>query len=603
MTSPPRHPTGWHAVVDELLTGGHDTLYGLPADDLGLLRAVEPTPLRFVLCRDQRNAVFMAVGHALATGRPGLCAVGKGPALASAVPGLVEAHAGRVPLVLLATGTARDRTGTGAFQELDQLALVRSVTKWAMRVESPDRVADALRQALAVAGHGRPGPVFLELPEDVAAAPAPGATARPAFPRQVPRPAPEVLGAAAEWLRDAERPLILVGGGMRHRNASGEVEQLAERLGAPLFTTASGRGAVREDHPLHCGLAGLYTPEPARELWADCDLVLALGSRLEETATFGWERRQDCAVIQVNTAEQDLATAWPGLLVLGDGGAAVGHWLDDIGPEGAEPDARSGDDTGWRRRAERARAAALARAETAALFAGPADGRPPRVVEVLATLREVLPEDVLLVQENGLQDMWSYHFPYWTVGRPGGSIVPSEQTSLGFAGGAAAGARTALQDRPVAALMGDGAFNLFRSDLETVAEQCPAVLYVVLDNGGYGWLQHQLRATGPVLADGDASRFSFARPRADGAGAGAVGGNDGPGEPSGALLVHADQQGQLRPALEKAWQSCLSGHTAVVVVRVGLEDVPPGLDAPGGDFPERNADSHADSHARPHPGS
>lgn len=570
------HPTGWHAVVEGLLGAGFDTVFGLPSDDLGLLRAAEDSALKVVLCRDQRNAVLMAAGHALATGRPGVCVVGKGPALANAVAGLVEAETSRLPVLLLATGTASGALGTGAFQELDQVALVRPVTKLARRVEAAERLPDALEHALGVAAQGRPGPVYLELPDQLAAAPVPASPPLEsgAVLAQRPVPDPELLARTAAEVSAARRPLVLAGGGLRHRAAERAAERLAEALGAGLFTTASGRGSVDERHPAFCGLAGLYATGPAEALWRDADLVIALGSRLEETALYGWgDQPGPPRVLQVNLAAEDFQVRLPGPRLLGDAAAAALALA-------AAPDAGRGTEPEWIDRVGEVRAelhqlaAGRIAAAEQATGAGTTEGGRVPVVSLLAALAEVTDEDTVLVQENGLQDMWSYHYPHWVCRSAGANAVPGEQTSLGFAGPAALGIAAALPHQPVVAFMGDGAYQLFRSDLRTGPEHGVPVLNIVLDNGGYGWLEHQLK-------DGTAaspSRFRFAAP--DGPSAEPAGTDDG-----SVLVTRVEDPAKLSVVLRAAWEAYRGGRTVVVVVPVALTDTAPGTEIPGGDFP------------------
>ncbi|MFE7316685.1 thiamine pyrophosphate-binding protein [Streptomyces sp. NPDC057555] len=569
MTGHP-YPTAWAAVADHLHHLGTRAVFGLPGDDMALLAALEPTDTRVVLCRDQRNAVFMATGYALATGRPGVCAVGKGPALTNALTGVLEARSAAAPLILIADGTRLDRLGTGAFQELDQLTAVRPYVKWAARADTPERLPALLEKAAAVAVNGTPGPVYLELAEQVvdAAVPRPGAW-RPAAPQR-PGPDPDALAATARRIAAARRPLLLVGGGARHRNADRRIERLAERLGAGVFSTASGRGVVAEDHPLYCGVSGLYAAPPADALWREADLVVAIGSRLEETATFGWPdgAAEQLPVVQAVLGEDGLALERPGAHVLGDAGRIVAGWRELLADHRAEG--------AWADRVRAVRAAleqrAADRAEQAAK-AAPAGTVP--VAGVLAALDRAVPAERVLVQENGLQDMWSYFFPHWTLGTGGGAVVPSEQTPLGFGAAAAAGVRLALPaGRPVVAFVGDGAFHLFRSELPSLADAGVAVLYVVLDNGGYGWLQANLDRV-----SGTGSRFAFTAARSTGtAGLAAAYG-----------LGHrrVTDAAELDAALAAAWQEVAGGTTSVVEVAVALTDTPPGMAGAAGDFPER----------------
>ncbi|HKN51508.1 MAG TPA: thiamine pyrophosphate-binding protein [Amycolatopsis sp.] len=543
------YPGCWHAVVDFLEAAGADTVFGLPADDLVLLAAMQTSDLRLVLCRDQRNAAFMATGYALQSGRPGVCVIGKGPASTNVLTGVLEASCSRVPLVVLAAGTAAERRGSAAFQELDQLAFVRPLVKWAHRVDHPGRVVPAIQQAWAIASGGVPGPVYLELPDHLLTA---------EIERTRPwQAAPETSAghtsaesAALAAIRAARKPVLLVGGGARHRNSDRVIERLAHRFGAAVFSTATGRGAFDEADDRFLGLSGLYLPEAATGLWQDADLVVALGSRLEETATFGWESP---AVVQVNLAPEEFSLEFDGHRVLGDVGRVAGGWLDALA--GHEPD------SGWQRRISETRDALLADAKTTA------DGS--AIARLLQTMDAVLPENRILVQENGLQDMWSYLFPHFPCRAGAGSVVPSEQTSLGFGAAASGGVALAAPGRQVVAFVGDGAFTLFDADLQTFANERLGVLFVVLCNGGYGWLQSQLDQR---RLDGE--RFAFA------------GGGIPPTRfDSKVYQAVLDDPGWTEDVLRQAVAASSDGRVSVLYVPVELADAPPGLSEVDGDFP------------------
>ncbi|KUL36042.1 acetolactate synthase large subunit [Streptomyces sp. NRRL F-4489] len=564
------YPTAWAAVAGFVRHLGARAVFGLPGDDMALLGELESADTPVVLCRDQRNAVFMATGYALAAGAPGVCVIGKGPALTNALTGVLEARSAAAPLLLIADGTRLDRLGTGAFQELDQLTAIRPYVKWAARADTPERLPALLEKAAALAVNGTPGPVYVELAEQLADSPV-SRTApwRPVVPQR-PGPDPDALAATARTLAAARRPLLLVGGGARHRNTGRRIERLAERLGAGVFSTASGRGAVAEDHPLYCGVSGLYAAPPVDALWAEADLVVAVGSRLEETATFGWPDGPGgrLPVVQAVLGEDGLTMERPGAYVLGDAGRIVDGWHELLAGHRPDP--------AW---PDRVREVRTALEKRAAERAGQAERAAPAgtvpVAAVLAALDRAVPANRVLVQENGLQDMWSYYFPHWTLGADGGSVVPSEQTPLGFGAAAAAGVRLAAADgRPVVALAGDGAFHLFRSELPSLADAGVAVLYIVLDNGGYGWLQSNLDRV-----SGSGSRFAFTAERPTG--------SAGPAAAYGLGHRRVTRRGELDAALAAAWREVAAGTTSVVEVAVSLADTPPGMAGSAGDFPER----------------
>lgn len=558
-----RYAGAWEAVADYLGEIGTEALFCLPGDDLGLLRPLERTPMRVVLCKDQRNVVFMGIGYTLADNdRPAVCVVGKGPALTNALTGVLEANSTGAPLVLLASGTSAERAGTGAFQELDQLPLVKPLVKWAYRVEHPDRLCWALEKAVFVSTTGAPGPVYIEIPEHLLEAEINRSKPWEAVRTKSFYPDEESIGESLQIIRRSSRPLVLVGGGMRRSNSQRIVERFAEAVGAGIFTTASGRGTVDEGHSLFCGLSGLYAAETMKRLWQETDLVITLGSRLEETAVLGWEvMGSRTSVIQVNLEPRDFSLEFSGERVLGDGAAALEQWLRRI--DGSSATASKT----WSRSISKSRASVV---EQVREHRNELRSRNCiYVAEVLEALERLIPTNRILVQENGLQDMWSYFYPYYSCGSNGGSVLPSEQTSLGFGAAAASGVKLAVGDRPVVAFVGDGAFNIFRSDLLTVLEQKLPLIYVVLKNGGYGWLQNQLNQQGGV------SRFRFASapPR------------DCIGMVRHPQLEHIQvpDKEALDESLQRAYSATLQGRTAILEVTVHLEDVPPGVQELHGD--------------------
>ncbi len=572
-----RYPNAWHAVTDYLRCRGETIFFGLPADDLAVLPAVESARMRLVLCRDQRNAVFMATGYALQSGRPGVCVVGKGPAVTNTLTGVLEARSSSTPLVILAAGTGSDRRGSGAFQELDQVAVMAPLVKAAYRIDHPDRVVPTLEKAFLTATSGRPGPVYVEFPDHL-------------LREEVTRGRPWLLDtgvtgalvsqppdqAALDVLHGSRRPVLLVGGGARHRNGDHLVERFAERLGAALLSTASGRGCLDETHELFCGLAGLYAPPSTAELVKTSDLVIALGSRLEETAVFGWPGLgTTIPVLQVDVDPLGLSTEYGGPKVAGDVAATLRAWLGHLPEDRVPPD-------GWLDEIRRCRETLQHdRRETLTRLGKSED---VHVAEVLAAIDAVVPPHRILVQENGLQDMWSYYYPFSVLDRSGGSVVPSEQTSLGFGVSAAAGVRLAAQDRPVVVFAGDGAFDMVRSDLATLARERIGVLYVVLHNGGYGWLHSQLGRLGL-----DATHFPFVTTGKVEVGTAAVPGLEE------AVVTGKDD---LERHLERGVRAGLTGTVFVLHVPVSLDDVPPFLDELVGDFPSSEQESEAGSHDR-----
>ncbi|MET4921438.1 thiamine pyrophosphate-binding protein [Streptomyces sp. PSRA5] len=549
-----RYEGAWSAIVDLLVLAGVDTCFGLPGDDMELLRALDAAGVDLVPCRDQRNAVYMATGYALQSGRPAVCALGKGPAVTHAATGLLEARESGAPVLLLAAGTAERSRGSGGFQELDQVAAVAPLVRWAYRVGHPDRVVAAAVKALALTSGPPPGPVYLEIADDVRTAEVVRTGPWPSMPEPLAYgPSPVTGSPAAAAVLAARRPVVLVGGGMRHHNADGAVERFAGGLGAALFTTASGRGIVDENHPLFCGVAGLYASTPARELFSTCDLVISLAGRLEETVTEGGTPWPPVPVVQVNIDPGGLSAEFSGPRVLGDARRAVVAWSRAL--DEAHADGQRGHTETWAREIAVARKAMAAEADAERDRAAELPG--VRIAELLAALDATASEPRVLVAENGLQDMWSYCYPFRAGG---GSIVPSEQTPLGFGAAAAIGVKRAAPHHEVTAFIGDGAFLAARSDIEAAAGFHGGVLYVVLCNGGYGWLDAQRARLGL-----DAERYPFTRP-------------DAPPPVIDKSRIHhrvLRDKDALTDEVRTARKICAQGGTAVLMVPVAPDDIPP----------------------------
>ncbi|MEU0167326.1 thiamine pyrophosphate-binding protein [Streptomyces iakyrus] len=554
----------WSVAASVLTASGVRTVFGLPGDDMYALEAAHEAGIRFVLCRDQRNAVFMATGWAIQSGEVGVAVVGKGPAVTNTVTGLLESAASAAPVLLLSGGTGAQHRGSGAFQELDQLAVVAPLVKYAARVDHPDRLVPTLRRALLVARHER-GPVYVEIPEHLLCE---TPLAVPAAPDVSELPSEIVTrgdSAVLETLRAARRPVLLVGGGMRHENAGRDVERLAERMGAAVFSTASGRGSVDEASPYFCGLAGLYTPQQAARLWQETDCVVALGSRLEETATFQWPDTigRDVPVVQVNVTAADFATTFQGPKALAPAGATVRSWLARLPAEPADQE--------WTATVRSVHTELHTAHQE--LLDGLARSEDLHIAEVLRALDAELPADRILVQENGLQDMWSYKYPLYACASGAGSVVPSEQTSLGFGAAAALGVRLAAPERPVVAFVGDGAFTMAAADLPTAVKNSGGgLLYVVLRNGGYGWLQVQLDQRENPVGD-----HAFVDPESVRAQAPQI---------PGLHQVTVWDKESLAADVAQAWQKCAAGEVVVLNVPVRLSDAMFGADVAGGDFPQ-----------------
>ncbi|MFC8763293.1 thiamine pyrophosphate-binding protein [Streptomyces sp. NPDC057193] len=545
----------WYVVAGTLADAGCDLVVGLPSDEPGLMDAARTMPgLRVVGVRDQRAAACAAIGHAAVSGRPAVLAINSGPSFANALTGLLEADSLGAPVVVVTTRVPALGIGRGAFQHTDQAAMAAPLTKWTFLVEDPRQLVWALRRAVHLAVNGAPGVVLVEIADEVLRAPAPAHRPAPPVRRLRFAADAEEVRRAAALLAAARLPVVVVGGGCKPAGAGAAVRRLAELLGAPIFTTAAGRGVVDEEHPFACGLVGLYTTPPADRLLAEADVVLAIGSRLEETARMGWEGFHDKTLVHVDVDPAVfLAALEPEAALLGDAAVVAGQLADALQAQDLEAPALA---------ARRARIAAVREEMRARHVPGEWDESGLTVSEALRLLQESVGRDATLVQENGLHDMWGYHWPVVSVSDGARVVTPGEQTMVGFGLPAAVGAAAADPARRTALVCGDGAFEMGLAALPTAAELKLGLTVLVLDNRGYGWPRF-------VRAEEQApdTLTHFTAPSHTDAAVRALGGD----------AVRCTTPTELATALAAAAKAHTEGRPTVITIPVHDADVPVGV--------------------------
>jgi len=550
--------TCWDVVVDALRGEGVRFVFGLPGHPKALYDSLYDAPdVKAVLVRHETSGVFMAMAYAKLTRQPGVCFGSPGPGVANLVPGVLEAHSGCTPLIVLGSSASVLKEGRGAFQETPQMEMLRPITKWAFRIPSPDRAAWTMRRAFSIASNGKPGPVYVDIPFNVGTS-----TTRETLyiPSDRPirvRPDPERVKEAAELLLASERPVIVAGGGAAASAASGEVTALAELLGIPVLTTPCGRGVIPESHPLAVGLVGLYRTRVGRRVYQEADLVVSLGSRNEEFQTAAWSYFPDGAkFIQVDIDPFEVGRNWvPDVAVVGD----VKLVLRDLMAAVSERVRRKPLE-------EMPRVRSIIEAKEA--FEAEVEAEcgdasvPLKSKRVVHEANRVFGPGTVLVNENGSQDLWSYYYPYYKVLDVDGCVAPAEQTCMGFGVAGAIGAKLAAPDRKVLCTTGDGAFQMFMKELPTAVQYGAPVTWIVLNNYSLGWIKLHQKALGERYISVDfEAQPDFA----------AV------AEACGCYGAHIEEPEAIRPALEEAVRQNAAGVPAVLDFVVDPWDFPDGF--------------------------
>src|SRR5216684_2755736 len=275
------------AVVEVLKAEGVKFVFGMPGGHtIGIYDALYgQQEITHVLVRHEQHAASMAAGYAQLTGEPGICCVTAGPGATNLVTSIAEAFVGALPIVISAGRGATRNAHRGASQEIDQVRIFGPITKWAIRVDRPDLIVESLRQAFNVARSGKPGPVLVDIPQDVLASDIEFSDYNPVGKPARSRGDAVQIKAAAAALRSAKRPLIVSGGGAIASDAACEVLRLAEALAIPVATTLAGRGILSDDHVLAVGGLGHHRQEITKRLLPNADVVLGIGTRFEQQET------------------------------------------------------------------------------------------------------------------------------------------------------------------------------------------------------------------------------------------------------------------------------------------------------------------------------
>ena len=485
---------------------------------------------------------MMAEGWALATGRVAAAAVTAGPGLANALPGIGEANAAGVPLVLIAGRTGLGQRGRGAVQDLDQLAAAAPMTKWRAECLTTERIPDYVAEAVHQATAGAPGVAYLEVPQNVLARsvqpePSPWAAGHQIEPARSVPIAGDVDRAVA-LLQSAERPVVLAGSGAFFSGAGPALRAFAERTGVPVTTTSAARGLLDDDHP-RC-LGGLVHGGIAL---ASADVALVVGSRFNANLVYGGLPLFPAGqrIVQLDVRPEHLGgQRRPEVALAGDAAATLSVLADAwTTPPGAL-------DTWTARAQEGARASWESwNAECDRPSRGLHPGWLARETARLAQEQGA----ATFVSDGGDSVLWGLAMS--RARRPGTNLfIGSAMGTLGVGLPFGLAARAARPEEPVFVFTGDGAFGLSAIELDTAARHGLGVVVVVVNNGGWGDVRHEQRTFYGEEADRGAELSSM---RYD-ALALAVGGH---GE-------RVTEPSEVRPALERARDAAEGGVPAVV---------------------------------------
>ncbi|HJU31061.1 MAG TPA: thiamine pyrophosphate-dependent enzyme [Hyphomicrobiaceae bacterium] len=488
----PATMTGGMAIVDALVANGVDTVFGLPGAQLyALFDALQQRSrdIRTIGARHEQACGYMAFGYARSTGRPGVFAVVPGPGILNAAAALCTAHGCCAP-VLCITGQVPSAflgRGRGHLHELpEQLATLRSLTKWSARIERPADVPAVINEAFRQMLSGRPGAVAVEMAWDTMAATGNVEPLGPAVIPRTPLPSPLEVEAAAKLVAAARRPMIMTGSGAQH--AGEAVRALAAELGAPVAAFRGGRGVVPEDHALGVSSYAAY------RLWPETDALIGIGSRVEMpymrwTGMMTMVDRPQAPphLVRIDVDPAEMRRLVPHAGIVADADAGTRALL------AAVRRLRGGRKAGGKAASTAEKSEATARIAAAKAEARAAYQKVQPQLAYLDVVRAVLPRDGLLVIEVSQMGFTSY-FGY-PVYAPRTYISEGFQGTLGFGFPTALGVKAAHPGKPVVSLTGDGGFMFAVQELATAAQYGIALVTLLFNNNAFGNVLRDQRTT------------------------------------------------------------------------------------------------------------
>ena len=523
-------------VAKSLVQHGVETVFGIPGAhlyDFNDALAREAEHIRFIHTRHEQGAGYMAYGYARSSGKVGVYTVVPGPGLLNSGAALCTAYSANTPVMCVTGNIMSDLIGQGRGQlhELpDHLATLRSLTKWAERINHPTEATSVMADAFRHMRSGRPRPVGVEVPWDVFGMAAdidmPAATdTEPA-----PKADPELIEAAAELIASASNPLIMVGGGAV--DAAAEVQALASLLQAPVTAYRSGKGVVPEDDDL------ALLPPAAWAYWQTCDLLIGIGSRLE-LQHFRWRWLPDgLKTVRIDIDPTEFVRLKPDLGIVADAAECTCALVNALEAKaGARAD---------RREEFSAYSAKASKALTSV--------QPQQAY--LQVIRDVLPSDGFFVEEISQVGFTArMTFPVYA---PRQYVASGYQENLGFGFNTALGVKVANPEKVVVSVSGDGGFLFGVQELATAVQHKINVVAIVFNNGAYGNVRRdQQQRYGNRLLGADLDNPDFVALA----------------ESFGVMGLKANDPAALRSALERAIQSDAPALIEVPVPR-GSESSP-----------------------------
>ncbi len=470
--------TGSDALIKALEYEEVEGIFGLPGGaNLPIYDSLYDSDIRHMLVRHEQNAAHMADGYARASRKPGVCFATSGPGATNLITGIATASADSSPIIAITGQVASDMIGKDAFQECDIIGIATPVTKYTYQPLTSAEVPQVIKNAFHIATSGRPGPVLIDIPKNAQIE-----KMKINFPtkpnirklQQLQTADLKAIDKAADLLLNAERPMIMTGGGVIISGAFKELQAVAEFLVSPVVSTFKGKGGFSETHYLSLGPIGMHGHIEANKLVIESDVLLTAGARFSDRSVGKWDEfGNEMTIIHADIDPSEIGkNKNANIGLIGDIKTTLSLLLSAMGKKAQKRQS----EYEWINRVNEIKDIWRSKPLPA-----PREITGPRL---LKKMREILPEACLVTTEVGQHQMWaSLHFD---VAEPGTFFTSTGLGTMGWGLPAAVGAKFARPDLPVIDIAGDGSVQMTESALATsVTEKLP-VITVIFNNGMLG---------------------------------------------------------------------------------------------------------------------
>jgi acetolactate synthase I/II/III large subunit len=474
--------TGGQLLVDALKIHGVDLAFGVPGESyLAVLDALHDAhdQIKFVICRQEGGAAYMAEAYGKLTGRPGICFVTRGPGATNGAIGVHVAQQDSTPLILFIGQVGNDLVEREAFQEIDYRRMYGQFAKWVAQIDRADRVPEYVSRAFHTAVSGRPGPVVLALPEDMLTETATVAsTGR--YKRVAAHPGEGDLRKLREMLTQAKRPFVILGGGDWNAAACADIRAFVEGSDLPVGTAFRRADLYDNRLPNYAGDVGIGINPALAERVKGCDLLIAIGPRLDEMTTGGYTLigvpRPKQNFVHVHSGAEELGRVYEADLPIHAGMPEFAEAARKLQPANG---------SAWKEWTKAARTD-----YEKWLIPDPGPGALD-LGQVMAFLRKRLPPETIVTNGAGNFAGWVHRYYQYTGYRT--ELAPIAG-SMGYGVPSGVAAKLVHPERPVISFCGDGDFLMNGQELATAAQYDARVIFIVVNNGMYGTIRmHQER--------------------------------------------------------------------------------------------------------------